>query len=147
MSDNTKKETIKGLLVKRGKRPVVVEIDVDSKLRTMQKIVGGLIDCVELYNPNGITDIIFNDEGKINGICKPNRTITFNHVFGRGGNKMLDVVYGDFILLGVNDEGDHISLPDSEIRRWSREFANPKPPKVTPKQHQAFLKPRFIPIS
>lgn len=146
MSKNSKNEKIKGLLVKRGKKPVVIEIDANDKLSAMQKTVGGLIDCIELYNPNGITDIIFNDEGKINGICKPNRTITFNHVFGRGGNKMLDVVYGDFLLLGVDDEGDHVSLTDSEIRRWSREFANPKPPIVTPEQHKAFLMPRFIPL-
>lgn len=140
----THKNTIKGLLVKRNKKPVVVEIDNNNSLYELQQIVGGLIDCVELYNPDGITDIVFNDEGKINGICKPNRVLTYNHAFGRGGNKMLDVIYGDFILLGVDDEGRHISLTEKEIKRWSREFENPIPPKVTQKQFENFFKPHII---
>lgn len=140
----THKSTIKGLLVKRGKKPVVVEINNNNILYELQQIVGGLIDCVELYNPDGTTDIILNAEGKIDGICKPNRVLTYSHAFGRGGNKMLDVIYGDFILLCVDDEGRHISLTEKEIKRWSREFENSFPPKVTQKQFENFFKPHII---
>ena len=54
----THKSTIKGLLVKRGKKPVVVEINNNNILYELQQIVGGLMDYVELYNPDGTTDII-----------------------------------------------------------------------------------------
>ena len=147
MLNTIKNETIKGLLVRRGEMPVIVEIDANNKLSSMQRLVGGLIDCVEVYNPNGITDIIFGDESKVDDDCKPNRILTVNQVFNNGDESLLDVIYGDFIMLCVDDMGDHISLSDSEIERWTREFSFTAPPYVSEELYASFFVPRFITLN
>ena len=139
----SKKEKIKGLLVKRGEKPIVIEIDAENRYDTISDLLGGLIDRIEVYNPNGITDIIFNDESKVNG-SKPNRLITSKQVRGTGSNTLYDIVYGDFLMLCVDDEGGYISLTDSEIERWSKEFDFTAPPFVSKELYNKFFNPQIF---
>lgn len=139
----SKKEKIKGLLVKRGEKPIVIEIDAEDRYDTISDLLGGLIDRIEVYNPNGITDIIFNDESKVNG-SKPNRLITSKQVYGNGSNTLYDIVYGDFLMLCVDEEGGYISLSDSEIERWSKEFDFTVPPFVSKEMYNNFFSPQIF---
>lgn len=139
----SKKEKIKGLLVKRGKKPIVIEIDAEDRYDTISDLLGGLIDIIEVYNPNGITDIIFNDESKVDG-SKPNRLITSKQVYGSGSNTLYDIVYGDFLMLCVDDEGGYISLSDSEIEHWSKEFDFTAPPFVSKELYNKFFNPQIF---
>lgn len=143
MSKKLKNEKIKGLLVKRGKKPVVIEIDADNKYDIISDLLGGLIDRIEVYNPTGITDIIFNDESKVDG-SKPNRLITSKQVRGSGSNTLYDIIYGDFLMLCVDDEGGYISLSDSEIERWSKEFDFTVPPFVSKEMYNKFFSPQIF---
>ena len=139
----SKKEKIKGLLVKRGEKPIVIEIDAENRYDIISDLLDGLIDRIEVYNPNGITDIIFNDESKVNG-SKPNRLITSKQVRGTGSNTLYDIVYGDFLMLCVDDEGGYISLTDSEIERWSKEFDFTAPPFVSAEMYNKFFSPQIF---
>ena len=139
----SKKEKIKGLLVKRSEKPIVIEIDAEDRYDTISDLLGGLIDRIEVYNPNGITDIIFNDESKVDG-SKPNRLITSKQVYGNGSNTLYDIIYGDFLMLCVDDEGGYISLSDSEIERWSKEFDFTAPPFVSKELYNKFFSPQIF---
>lgn len=143
MSKKLKNEKIRGLLVKRGKKPVVIEIDAENRYDALSDLLGGLIDRIEVYNPTGITDIIFNDESKVNG-SKPNRLITSKQVYGNGSNTLYDIVYGDFLMLCVDEEGGYISLSDSEIERWSKEFDFTAPPFVSKELYNKFFSPQIF---
>ena len=65
-----KEKKIRVLIVEPRKEPYVKEIE--DTLEEKQKIVGGLIDFIELEDD---VDLIFNEESKINNL-EMNRIIT-----------------------------------------------------------------------
>ena len=97
------------LVIEPNREPYVKEID--GSLKSMQKVVGGLIEFV------GIGDnvsLVCNEEGKINGL-EPNRDL-----FGFG---IPDVIFGTFFICGYDDrDGDSIGLTDKQIEKYSRIF-------------------------
>lgn len=98
-----KEKNIKVLIVEPKKEPYVKEID--NTLEEKQKIVGGLIEFVELEET---VDLICNDEGKMNNL-EMNRIITN------------DIICGTFIICGQKD-GDSISLTDEKIEKYKKYF-------------------------
>lgn len=99
-----KGKKIKVLIVEPRKEPYVKEID--NILEEKQKIVGGLIEFVELEET---VDLICNDEGKMNNL-EMNRIITN------------DIICGTFIICGQKD-GYSISLTDEKIEKYKKYFS------------------------
>lgn len=96
-------EKIKILIVEPTLDPYVQE--VENTLEKKQKIVGGLIEFVELEND---IDLIFNEEGKMYNL--PMNRIIKN-----------DIICGTFIIAGQKN-GESISLKDEQIKKYKSYF-------------------------
>jgi len=92
---------IKVILVEPDKEPIVIEIK--HSLNTLQSIVGGYIDMVEIDEN---IDIILNDEGKILGL--PLNRFIF---------KDSDIVAGTFLIVG-NTGGKTVPLNEAQIKKY-----------------------------
>jgi len=98
---------IKVLKVEPGHKPYVTEIGND--LKSMQAVVGGYIQAVPLA---GDAVLICNEEGKLDGL-------PFNRRFGN------DILVGTFFIASSDDLGEFISLPDSDIEKYTKMFRLP----------------------
>lgn len=88
------------LYVEVGKRPEIR--DVSNSLKTLQALVGGYIAVLRLH---GNTVLVCNDDGI------PLELPLNRYIAGVP-------IYGNFFI--VNIEGkDFVSLPDSEIKKWT----------------------------
>lgn len=96
------------LIIEPQKVPYEAEIIKD--LASMQKIVGGLIQDVDLDEN---TSLVCNEEGKLIGL-EGNRRV------GR------DIIAGTFFLCGFNEEGEFTSLNDEQIKKYSERFKEPE---------------------
>lgn len=99
----TKMNKIRILVIEPNKEPY--QLKVEHTLENLQKIVGGLIEFVELEHN---VDLICNEEGKINKLPM-NRIITN------------DVVCGTFFIAG-HHKGKTISLSRKQIEKYKKEF-------------------------
>ncbi len=91
-------------------------IEIDGSLKSMQAIVGGLIQIYPLRNDDNIVAIC-NEEGKLGGFY-PNRVI-----FG-GDGRVEDVIYGDFFLCSAPPESEDLeSIPDELIDEYIYSFS------------------------
>ena len=96
-------EKIRVLIVEPNKEPYQAKIK--KGLEEKQKIVGGLIEFVELEHN---VDLICNDEGKILNL-EINRFI------------QNDIICGTFIIAGQH-EGETISLSKKQLKKYKEEF-------------------------
>lgn len=96
-------EKIRVLIVDPTLDPYVEKIE--NTLEKKQKIVGGLIEFVELEND---IDLICNEEGKIYNL--PMNRIIKN-----------DIICGTFIIAGQKN-GETISLKDEQIKKYKSYF-------------------------
>ncbi|MDT8717041.1 DUF3846 domain-containing protein [Clostridium sp. 19966] len=96
------------LIIEPQKVPYEAEIIKD--LASMQKIVGGLIQAVDLDQN---TSLVCNEEGKLMGL-EGNRRV------GR------DIIAGTFFLCGFNEEGEFTSLNNEQIKKYSERFKEPE---------------------
>lgn len=96
-------EKIKILIVEPTLDPYVQE--VENTLEKKQKIVGGLIEFVELEDD---IDLICNEKGKIYNL--PMNRIIKN-----------DIICGTFIIAGQKN-GESISLKDEQIKKYKSYF-------------------------
>lgn len=96
-------EKIKILIIEQNRDPYVREIE--HTLENLQKIVGGLIEFVELEN--GI-DLIFNEEGKM-------LNLEMNRIIKN------DIICGTFIIASQIN-GEYISLTDKQIKKYKKIF-------------------------
>ena len=94
---------IRALIVEPGKEPK--QIKIEHTLKSLQSIVGGLIEFVELEHN---VDLICNEEGKLQRL-KLNRCI---------GN---DIIAGTFIIVGQH-YGETISLSRKQIKKYKNIF-------------------------
>lgn len=87
------------------------EADIGENLMSMQKAVGGLIECVSPHGDKTI--LVCNDEGKL---------------LGMEGNRRLNngsVIAGPFFVIG--DAGENFrSLTDAEVNRYLQMYAEPQ---------------------
>lgn len=96
------------LMVELHKEPYEKEIGND--LHSMQDVVGGLIEAIDLDEN---TVLIDNEEGKLIQL-EGNRRI------GR------DIIAGTFFICGSNEEGEFVSLTDEQVAKYSEKFKEPE---------------------
>ena len=89
------------------------DVYIYDTLAGMQQTVNGSIEYFEPWNDN--VAIVCNEEGKINGM-RPNRK-----VYSESG-RLLDIIYGDFFIIGVDDEGGNVSLTDEQVNKYMTMF-------------------------
>lgn len=96
-----------------GRLPVMEELAQDERgghLSAMQRIVGGLVDCVAL--PDGC-DLWCNDEGRL-------LELPLNRMIDVGSHGVK--IHGDFIIARVSRNGDTTSATDEDFRRYLELF-------------------------
>ena len=90
------------VIIKKVDQPFEIK-EVDDDYKSMQRIVDGYIEYTPLDRGENI-DIICNDEYLINGskanFIRPERG---------------DVIGGDVLFVGVNEDGETLSLTDEQI--------------------------------
>lgn len=94
---------MKVLVFREGCNPAAEEID--GSLKSMQKIVGGNIEC---YQPNEEFCVICDEEGRFKHQW-PNRDIMTEDY------RLRQRIYGDFFVCGAGEE-DFVGLTDKQIQ-------------------------------
>ena len=107
---NHQKMTI--LVVEPMKTPTVQEID--GSLESMQRIVGGDIEAVYLFDDP--VALVCHGEGKLLGLPM-NRALTDE------SGVPYDIVCGTFFVVGIGDE-DFTSLTEQQIEKYRKKYAN-----------------------
>jgi hypothetical protein len=107
-------EKIRVMLVKADSDVLTVTDHFEHSLENMQKAVGGYIEAVRVTD-----DIVMwlNEEGKLNDL-EPNFNLN-----GVGG-LAIDVVVGDVVITGTNEEGDTTSLTAENVEELKKRFTN-----------------------
>ena len=98
------KNKIRILVVEPNKEPYIKSIE--HTLENLQKIVGGLVEFVELDED---VDLVCNEEGKILRL-EMNRFIPN------------DIICGTFFLAG-HKNGETISLTNEQIKKYKKYFS------------------------
>ena len=105
------------LVVEPEHRPEIR--DIDSSLKAMQDIVGGLIQPIPLPG-DPATVLVCNDEGKLLNL-PANRGLR-----DKNGN-IHDIVCGTFFICGAPADCDHFtSLTPEQIERYRERFYPPE---------------------
>ena len=105
------------LIVEPERKPEVREID--GSLKTMQEIVGGLIQPIPLIGDPD-TVLVCNDEGKI-------LNLPANRGLRDETGQIYDIVCGTFFICGAPADGDHfVSLTLEQIERYRERFYTPE---------------------
>lgn len=97
------------LVVQPGKSPK--EMVIDGSLKSMQHIVGGLIE--PAYTRDDSVVFVCNDEGIINGM-------PFNREIEKG-----QFIFGPFFICG-NGEEEFASLTEEQMDKYKKRFASPE---------------------
>ena len=103
-----KEPMIRVLKIEPHKEPQVIHIK--NSLESLQKEVDGYLEIVVL-SPTVM--MVFNEEGKIIGL-EGNRR--FNN----------DVIVGNIIIAGIDDNRDTCSLSDVELKTYMERFKQPE---------------------
>lgn len=82
--------------------------NIKNDLTTLQQQVGGYIEMISPFKDKNIC-LICNEEGKIKGLPL-NRQV---------GN---DIIAGTFIIAGVGNDGELVSLNDKQIQQYKDKF-------------------------
>lgn len=103
------------LVVEPEHRPEVRGID--GSLKTMQGIVGGLIQPIYL---DGSVALVCNDEGKL-------MNLPANRGLRNTDGQIYDIVCGTFFLCGAPADSDHFtSLTPEQIEQYKERFHIPE---------------------
>lgn len=103
-----KEPMIRVLKIEPHKEPQVIHIK--NSLESLQKEVDGYLEIVVL-SPTAM--MVFNEEGKIISL-EGNRR--FNN----------DVIVGNIIIAGIDDNRDTCSLSDAELKTYMERFKQPE---------------------
>lgn len=104
------------LVVEPERRPEVREID--GSLKTMQGIVGGLIQTIFPFDEP--VALVCNDEGKL-------LNLPANRGLRDKNGQMYDIVCGTFFLCNAPADSDHFaSLTSEQIERYRKRFHTPE---------------------
>lgn len=104
---------IRVIILEAGNPEARVVEKFEHSLETLQQFVGGYIEAVRV---NESITIWINEEGKLRGL-DPN----FNLI---GNGKPYDIVVGDAIFTGTDNEGETVSLTDQEIEEIKERFVD-----------------------
>lgn len=107
---------MKAVVVKPGEKAQITEID--ESLEDLQAIVGGYIEA--LYPYDDLVGIVCNEEGKLTNLPM-NRVL-----FGEGG-EVVDIIFGTFIICGLDNENAcFASLSDELAEKYCEKFLAPE---------------------
>lgn len=117
---------IKVVMVQPHKNPTITTLK--NKLENLQEAVGGLIEIIDIEDN---VCILCNEEGKLTGL---------------EGNRALgeDILVGTFYVCGSNNEGELISLTDTQIEKYKQLFWEPQ--TFTQGEIESSIVFKFIPI-
>lgn len=102
---------ITGILVKPNEMPQIVEFEKGYK--ELQKLVEGTFEMPYLFDD---VDVVVNEEGKFNGSLA-NRFLYYN-------NELVDILFGNILLVGSDNEGETVSLNEEKIRKYMKVFSS-----------------------
>ena len=103
------------LVIEPERRPKVR--DIDGSLKSMQEIVGGLIQ--PIYLDDSVA-LICNDEGKL-------MNLPANRGLRDKDRQIYDIVFGTFFLCGTPADSDHFtSLTPEQIEQYQKLFYTPE---------------------
>ena len=106
------------LIVEPGRRPRPAEID--GSLKSMQNIVGGLIQIIYPFDADENVVLVCNDTGKIDGL-QANRGL-----WDKNG-QLYDIVCGTFFLCSAPPDSDSFTdLTTEQIEKFSKVFQHPE---------------------
>ena len=92
------------------------EYEIDGSLKSMQKVVGGLIQA--LYPFEESVALVANDEGKLLGL-------PMNRGLRDEDGKLYDILCGTFFLCGIAEDS-FTSLTDEQVQHFKEIFAVPE---------------------
>ena len=93
------------------------EKDIGNDLKTLQGIVGGLIQSLYPFEDEHIA-LICNDEGKLLGL-------PLNRALRDEEGQIYDIVSGTFLLCSAPpDRGNFAGLSDEQIKKYTKKFRN-----------------------
>lgn len=110
--------TVKALIYEIGKEPVLQDVDPD--LPAIQKIVGGFIEDVCLFDqrPRGHrVSIICNEDGKRYKLPFNRNVALFRHP-----SSFIEPLVGTFLVAAIDGKGELVSLTESEIETAKKSF-------------------------
>jgi hypothetical protein len=102
---------MKAILKHPNSNPQIIEID--NTLDALQGAVGGYIEHVKLTDTVGI---ICNEDGKFNGSLA-NRFLYYQ-------GHLVDILFGNILIVDTNEDGETISLTDRKIRKYMEIFSS-----------------------
>lgn len=95
----------------------MIEADMPghATLRTMQEIVGGYVECIDVRHPvtGTVASIWFNDSGKIDGLPENPLATAIAGIGGWAGVEYGDTLRGNAVITGIDHtEGETVSIPE-----------------------------------
>lgn len=109
-----KEKKIKVVMLESGKEAYVTELD--NSLKSMQQIVGGLIEAVYPFEEE--VCIICSDEGKLIGM-------PLNRALYDDEGNVFDIIAGTAFICGC--KGEHFgSLSNEQAKRYCKQFRYPE---------------------
>ena len=102
------------MTTKVGEQPELHNEEVADTYELIRNSVGGYIEALRLSET---CTLWINEEGKLNDL-EPNFFLT-----DRAGNKV-DVVVGNVIFTGIDEEGDTVGLSQEDIELIQERFTN-----------------------
>ena len=105
------------LVMEPGKE--AVDKEIDSSLKSMQKVVGGYIEAI--YPFRDPVALVCNSEGKLDHL--PLNRVLYDEDSGQA----LDVIAGTFFICGAPpDAEDFTSLTDEQVQKYQKRFQSPE---------------------
>lgn len=98
-------------------RPLPYVSEIENDLSAFQEFVGGYIEVFDIgvfTNDNVV--IVLDEEGKLKG--KRAGALLYNK------GVPVDALVGDFIVCGVDDDGDFCSLTDWQLKQYKKLFTS-----------------------
>ena len=91
------------------------EARIDGKLKTLQKILGGLVEAIYPFEDEHVA-LLCNEEGKLLGL-------PLNRALRNENGEIYDIVSGTFLLCSAPPDGESFeSLSDEQIRKYMKKF-------------------------
>lgn len=103
---------IRVIIIEAENRKFKIVNNFEHSLDNLQAVVGGYIEAVRV--DDSIT-IWVNEEGKLQGLAP-------NFMLLDSSNRAYDLIAGNVIITGTDEEGNSVSLTDSEIEIVKSKF-------------------------
>ena len=101
------------LVIEPMRKPYAKEID--GKLESMQKIVGGLIQAIYPFEDETVA-LVCNEEGKLLGL-------PLNRALRDENGMIYDIIAGTFLICSAPPDSENFeSLSDEQMRKYMRKF-------------------------